>query len=114
VQPKWAPIPVFNQNAYIRAYYHELELYYNIVPSVTLNAYYAHQTIRGNEQTNLSPNTGLPRHQINQAIAVGTDIMLTRHSALHLKQRWFSQKAHAFTKDNFNGSETSLELKVYF
>jgi len=114
VQPKWSPVPVFSNKAYLRAYYHELELYYNVVPSVTLNAYYGHQTVRANEQSNLSPDTGLPRHQINQAVAIGTDILLTRHSALHLKQRWFHQKAHAFTKDNFKGSETSLELKVYF
>lgn len=122
VQNKFSPITVFNQSAYVRAYYNEFEAYYQVLPQLTLCLYYGFERIKGGNQTskgdvNVS-TTGSeefkPREQRGQGVGVGLDVDLGHNIGLYVRQRWFYHDDRHFRQDNYNGHEATVELKIFF
>ncbi len=114
VQPKFSPITVFNENAYIRHYAHQLEFYYSITPEFIFNFYSGWERIIGNYSTRVDLDSKRPLNQSNLGIGVGFDYMIAKNTGLYFRHRWFTYEDRSFTQDNFRGNESTLELKIFF
>ena len=55
-----------------------------------------------------------PRNQEGWGLGLGFDYDLSKHAALFMRRRWYSFKDKSFTRDEFKGTETTLELKIAF
>ncbi|MDG1260274.1 MAG: hypothetical protein P8H59_06555 [Flavobacteriales bacterium] len=53
-------------------------------------------------------------NQKSRMIGAGVDVKLSPHSGLYIRHRRFWQKDDGFTADDIEGTETTIELKVYF
>lgn len=113
-QPEFSLLPKFNEEAYVRQYNSELELYYQIFKPLFINSYLGYERVLGNYQTELNAETFRPMNQTGWGFGVGCDISLGRNAGLYLRHRWFSFDDSSFPRDNFKGQETLAELKVFF
>jgi hypothetical protein len=114
VQPKFSPITVFNENAYIRQYSNQLEIYYCLNPDVILTFYSGWERIIGNYNTRVDLETKRPLNQSNLALGAGFDIMIAKNTGLYFRHRWFSFEDRSYSLDNFRGHESTVELKIFF
>jgi hypothetical protein len=113
-QNKAAPITVFSDDALLRTYYHQLEMYYSISKSVVWTNYIGAERIIANYKTAVDAVSLRPKNQTGISWATGADIRLSKGAGLYVKQRWFTHKDSSFEKDRFKGWETTMELKVFF
>lgn len=113
VQKQFSAIPKFDNTAYIRAAYHEMDVYYQLHKNFILTLYGGMEFIKGNQKTDLGTNN-LPRDQVGKAVGVGFDFTLSSSTTLYLRQRWFSFEDKNFATEKFSGNEGTLELKIMF
>jgi hypothetical protein len=114
IQPKFSPVTVFTEEAYIRLYAHQLEGYYNIHPKLVLAQYFGWERVIGNYSTQVDIVSQRPVNQQGLAIGGGIDYMLAKNTALYLRHRWFSFEDKSFSLEKFAGHETTIELKIQF
>jgi hypothetical protein len=121
VQNKFSPIPVMNDNAYIRAQYHEGEVYYQVLRELVLSLYGGLEYVKGNRFTDTTTAltgvngiSGLTRDQLGQAFGIGADVMLSNQTTLYFRHRWFKFADRNFAGENFLGQEATIELKIFF
>ncbi|MDB5272028.1 MAG: hypothetical protein JWO58_395 [Chitinophagaceae bacterium] len=114
VQSSLSAVPVFDDKAYIRAQYHEMDVYYNIVPDLMLAFYGGLEYVKGNQFTDLDVVTGKPRNQVGTAIGYGFDYSFSQSTTLYFRQRWFTFEDKNFSQEKFSGSEATVELKMLF
>ena len=112
--PKASLIPSFNQDAYLQAQYHELDLYYELVPNFILTGYYGMEFIRGGRKTDWDLTTQQPRNQIGRGIGLGFDWTVSKNAAFYVRQRFMNFEDKSFPLDTYKGNETTVELKVFF
>jgi opacity protein-like surface antigen len=55
-----------------------------------------------------------PRNQTGEGYGLGIDYTVAKNTSLFLRHRWFSFEDTSFERDQFNGTETILELKLTF
>lgn len=113
-QPDLSIIPPFSEDAYIRQYNTEVELYYQIAKPVFINTYLGYERVLGNYATTLDNETFRPLNQTGYGWGVGMDINLSRNAGLFLRHRWFEFEDTSFRLDQFSGQESMVELKVFF
>ena len=121
-QKDFSPVPVFTSDAYLRAHYHEWDAFYKVNSWMTPVVSYGLERIQGNEDTNRGDNVdgevggeaNDPLNQTSTHIGLGMDFILTENSGLFLRHRRFTQKGESFTLDDIKGSETTIELKIFF
>ena len=114
VQPKFSPITVFSEDAYIRHYSHQLETYYSLSQEFILTGYLGWERIIGNYATRVDVDSKRPLNQSNLALGMGFDFMIAKNTGLYFRHRWFTYEDRSFANDNFKGHETTLELKIFF
>ncbi len=124
VQNKFSPIAVFDNSAYVRAFYNEFEAYYQVMPKLTMCLYYGLERIYGGDLTtkgdvntleSSNPSSSYkPRRQRGQGVGLGLDIDLGNNIGLYLRQRWFYHDDKYFRNDNYDGHEATIELKIFF
>lgn len=114
VQTKFSPITVFNEQAYIRHYSHQIETYYSLSPEFIVTGYAGLERIIGNYSTRVDVDSKRPLNQSNLALGLGFDYMIAKNTGLYLRHRWFTFEDRSFANDNFKGHETTLELKIFF
>lgn len=114
-QPELSIIPAFrSDNAYVRQYSSELELYYQVTKPLTINAYTGYERILGGYNTTLDSETFRPLNQTGWGLGGGIDVNIGRNAGLFVRHRVFFFEDTSFRKDNFRGHETLVELTVYF
>jgi hypothetical protein len=113
-QRKWSPVVVTNEDAYIRQYASEVELYYAISRGVMINAYYGYERTIGNYRTDIDETSRRPRNQYGEAVGAGLDIDLGRNARLYVRHRWFYFTDKSFEMDHFRGREMTIEIKAFF
>ena len=79
-----------------------------------LTGYLGYERILGNYDTELALETGKPRDQEGTGIGFGIDYDLGRNAGLYVRHRFFRFEDRSFTKDQFAGQETVVEIKVAF
>ncbi len=112
--PDFSYIPVFTEEAYIRQYVSELEVYYELSNQVMWTNYFGYERVIANYETDIDELTRRPRNQTGYGIGTGLDISLGKNAVLVLRHRWFDFEDKSFALDKFNGQETLTELKVFF
>jgi hypothetical protein len=103
-----------NENAYLSAQYHELDLYYELFPKFLLAGYLGFEHILGGAATEWDAVTALPRDQLGQAYGLGFDWTLSENAGLFIRHRRMIFEDRNFSLDQFRGHETTIELKVFF
>ncbi len=130
VQSSFSLFNKMNDDAYMRVYSNEFDVYYNIFSRFTLVGYYGVERAIGNRFTDLNtsnPNavskdrnkplvapTNNPRDQTGQGIGFGFDIDLGKNVGLYYRQRWFDYSDKNFADDHYKGQEATVELKLTF
>lgn len=114
VQKNFSPITVFTEKAYLRTYYHQAECYYRILPKVMWTNYVGYERIIANYDTRVNQITRRPKNQTGWGFATGFDIMMSKNAGLYLRQRWFGYKDSSFPLDHYKGSESTVEIKIFF
>ena len=114
VQPNLSPITVFNENAYIRLYSHQLENYYHVHSKLILAQYLGWERVIGNYKTTVDLTSKRPRNQEGLSVGFGIDYMMAKNTGLYLRHRWFSFEDRSFELDKFAGHESTVEVKIYF
>jgi hypothetical protein len=121
-QSQFAFIPNFSNKAYLRTFYHELDGIFMVQKDLSLIATFGREYIKGNQQLNRGDNKdGIvgslkndPVDQTGKLVGLGLDIHISKNTNLYLRRRWFSQIDNSFLQDNIKGTETTIELKLFF
>lgn len=135
VQDKPAAIPIFNSSknnyadnaAFFTFQAHELDIYYELDPRITLAVYLGYERTIANRNTDIDtgvidPQTAEivaeatlnPRDQVGKALGLGFDIDVAKNVGLFLRHRWFSYEDKNFALEKYKGTETRLEIKILF
>lgn len=112
-QNEFSAFVKFNNQAYIRAQYHEIDIDYQVHKNFIIAIYGGLELIKGNQYTDLN-SEGKARDQVGKAIGIGFDCALSAQTALFFRQRWFSFEDKNFINEKFSGNEGTIELKIYF
>jgi hypothetical protein len=112
--PKWSPVTVFNEKAYVRQYASEAEAYFKISSTVMVSLYGGLERTIGNYLTEINEETRRPLNQTGRGIGLGCDIDLGRNARLYVRHRWYDFRDTSFALDHFNGHELVVELKAFF
>ena len=114
VQDYYSLITVFNEKAYLRHYTTELETYFEAGKKTFFTGYLGYERILGNYRTETDVDSRRPRNQEGWGVGIGIDHDIARNTALYVRHRWFAFKDHSFIQDQFEGTETIVELKFSF
>lgn len=114
VQDFLSPITVFTEEAYLRHYSTELEMYYALTRDLVIAGYGGYERVLGNYETDINGDSNRPRNQEGWGLGLGIDYDLSKNTALYLRHRWFSFEDRSFAKDQFKGTETVFEIKLSF
>ncbi len=114
VQDELSILPKLNEEAYLRQYSSELEIFYELNDKLILNSYLGYERNLANYQTVLDNETFRPLNQTGWGLGLGFDISLGKNAGLFFRHRWFGFEDTSFQLDTFSGQESSLEIKVFF
>lgn len=113
-QPEFSLLPKFNEEAYLRQYSSEMEIFYELNDKLILNSYLGYERNLANYQTVLNSETFRPLNQTGWGLGLGFDVALGKNAGLFFRHRWFNFEDTSFPLDAFSGQESSLEIKVFF
>ena len=95
-----------------------LSSYYTNTQSDAIIANYYTKTQSDATIANYYTNTDLisyrPRNQTGLSFATGFDLSISKNAALYFRQRWMNYQDKSFIKDRYIGTESTLELKIFF
>ena len=111
-KPSW--MTVFTEEALLRTYYHQLESYWSISPTIIWCNYIGAERIIANYDTQTDVVTLRPKNQTGWGFATGFDIRLSKNAGAYLRQRWMNYKDTSFRNDHYRGYETTVEIKIFF
>lgn len=112
VQDQFSALPG-GGNQFINVLYSDITTFVHLTPQTVFLAMVGIENVNGGVDTDLATN-GKPVEQMGTALGLGLDVQLNNRAGLYLRQRWFAHKDKNFTDDKFNGSESSVELKIFF
>ena len=55
-----------------------------------------------------------PKNQIGWSYSIGLDLQLAKNTGLYLRHRWMKYQDLNFSMDHYQGTETTVELKIFF
>lgn len=114
VQRNFSPYIVTTEEAYIRQYVSECEMFYQVLNKVILTGYIGYERTLGNYLTDIDEETRRPRNQYGQGYGLGVDIDMGKNARLYIRNRWFAFEDTSFADDYFRGNETVVEYKLFF
>lgn len=128
VSKKFTPIAGMpgNKNTLISVFYEDFTAAFSITKKFNVVAEAGFETVKGSVYTDLSPDKIVDANgnayadedrvisQLGTTLAAGVDYDINRNMSLHLRHRYFTHKDYNFSKDKFNGHETTFELKIFF
>jgi hypothetical protein len=104
----------FNDNAYSRLYYTDATAVIRVFKKVSIIGNYGFEKLLGGKNTIKDELTNKTINQIGYNYGVGIDYDFLSTAGLHLRHKYFSHYDTNFVLDKFNGTETTLELKLFF
>ncbi|WMJ75170.1 hypothetical protein RCC89_18665 [Cytophagaceae bacterium ABcell3] len=113
VREGFSPVPTFTEEAFVRTFYEELMTFYAVSPKLTIIKFFSLERNFGNMRTELAEN-GKPMNQTAYGYGIGLDYDFSSRAGLFLRHRWLSHTDKNFELDRFRGSESTVELKIFF
>lgn len=123
IQKSLSPIPVFNNSAFLRNQFHEIDAYLQINKKIALISYFGREFILGNEDSGLGniedSNGNLlanqnPRNGKGKVIGIGFDYTFSDKSCFYFRFKKVSYNDLSFNNYNYSGYEATAELKIFF
>lgn len=114
VQRDFSVMPKYSRTSYLQSYNHQLDVYYPITKNVVLCNYFGYDRIIGGENTELNSVTLATKNQEGLSYAIGLDIQLSRNTGLYIRHRWVKYNDYNFDLDQYKGTETTVEFKIFF
>lgn len=144
IQDKFSPIPIFSDKAFLRQWFVELMAFYHIDKKWTLIGFVSREWAKGNMRTALadengeeilldatsaenpgevyqvyvsnevSGKNGKPIDQRGLGYGVGFDYDFAETASVNLRARKYIHRDLNFTKDEFDGFDVTVEMKIYF
>ncbi|MBY0425121.1 MAG: hypothetical protein K2Q22_05745, partial [Cytophagales bacterium] len=122
-----APIPLFNDKAFVRSFYNAFDVAYKLSPKYSVVAQYGVEKVLGNNRIDMVQNDGTtvttdkndPKgaktvNQLGQSLGFGVDYDFAPTAGLHLRHKFMWHEDQNFVLDKYVGQETYLELKIFF
>ena len=109
-------IPFPNKKSFVKTYFHEFDLYYNILDDVALIGYFGKEVIKGSKDVGYEHNIFAANliDGVGTAIGTGVDISITPKSNLYLRYKNVDYLDKNHENYFYNGYELSAEFKVIF
>lgn len=104
----------FNEDAFLRQFYNQTIGFLELAKRVSFVAMYEMERNIANNRTTLSNYNRKPLDQNGYGIGVGLDYDFADYAGIYLRHRWMHHDDVNFVKDRFTGTETTIELKVFF
>jgi hypothetical protein len=99
---------------YLTSFTNQIESYLQLNAITLFSAYLGYDRIYAGKNTQLDTQTLNPKNQTGLSYAVGIDIQLAKQTGLYIRQRWFEYEDKNFHLDKYKGSETTVEIKIFF
>jgi hypothetical protein len=118
-----------NDDTYLFVQSHEIDLYYELLPSFIATGYLGLEHAQGGRftarNTTLPPDTevnpenppvptGEPLDQRGLGVGLGFDWTLATNAGLYVRHRWMHFEDESFPLDDYTGREFTIELKIFF
>ncbi|HEY8402604.1 MAG TPA: hypothetical protein VIK89_15150 [Cytophagaceae bacterium] len=113
VSKSFSPVPTFSDKAFVRTFYEDLTVAYQLGKKVSIVGNLALERVIGNKFTQLNLE-GKAIDQTGKAVGFGIDYDFTSNAGIHLRHTRFDHNDKNFVLDKFKGNETTLELKLFF
>lgn len=113
IQKGFSPFTKFDNSAFLRLFYEEFQVFYNVSSKTTLVGQVAFERAVANSDTESSID-GKNVDQIGKSFGIGIDYDFAERAGLYIRQKWYDHKDRNFVLDKFKGFESTIELKVFF
>jgi opacity protein-like surface antigen len=114
VQQRFSALPIYSSKAYLQSYNNQAEFYYKLNKHVIFSNYFGFDRILANNKTELDQVSLKPKNQIGWSYSIGLDLQLAKNTGLYLRHRWMKYQDLNFSLDHYQGTETTVELKIFF
>ncbi len=114
IQDGFSIAPEMSDNAFIRTMYQDLTVAYKLGRNYNIVLNGSWESNKGNNRTQLSDENGKPIDQTGWSFAMGIDYDLTKTANVHLRHKWYAHEDKNFVLDEFQGTETVFEFKLFF
>jgi hypothetical protein len=113
IQDGFSLVPKSGDNVFVNSVYEEISIFWKIHQKLTVSSFGLFQGNNGGTNTQHALNDK-PIRQQGSGYGFGFDFDFDENAGLFLRHRWFWHKDNNFEFDKFRGTETSLELKIFF
>ncbi len=126
----FSPIPKFNDDAFVRQFYNDLNIAYSIGKNYMIVGHVGYERVMGNGRIDVADDAGEaiedasgtptydpngnPINQTGWGFGLGLSYDFSKAAGLHIRHRYMIHTDENFTKDEFRGHETIVELKIFF
>lgn len=101
--------------SFIRVFFEDFTASYKLTKKVSVVGNVGFERALGGTRTQeVSPGSGKFINQTGTAFALGVDYDFTRNAGLHIRHTWLQHKDANFVLDEYKGTETNIELKIFF
>ena len=125
IQDHLAISPVFTTKAFIRTFFNDFTAICKLTNKFMIIGNFGLERVLGNTRVNLSPDkitdaSGNPYadkdriiNQTGYAVGAGFGIDLSSNTTFNFRSKWMYHKDKNFLQDQFQGTETTIELKIF-
>ncbi|MCX6181708.1 MAG: hypothetical protein NT150_07265 [Bacteroidetes bacterium] len=121
VQKGFSPLPSMDSKTMlINVFYEDLTVAFSLLKNLSVVGEVGFETVKGSTMVDLSPDKPTAAdedrviNQLGKTVAFGIDYDISRNMNIHLRRRYFTHSDTNFTKDVFQGNETTFEFKIFF
>lgn len=101
--------------SFIRVFFEDFTAAYKLTKKVAVSGNVGYERALGGARTQ-ETFIGSGKH-VNQSgwnFALGLDYDFTRNAGIHIRHSWLRHKDKNFVMDEYKGTETNIELKIFF
>lgn len=125
MQDGFSVVPVFDDKAFIRTFYEDFTMTMKLSNKFMILANFGYEKVWGNTRVDLSPDKILDAqgnpyadqdrvlNQTGMAYGLGFGYDITTKTSLHFRHKWMTHKDKNFLLDEFKGTESTIELKIF-
>lgn len=139
VQDFFNPLPTFGSTPFVYTYYNDITAAYHVAQKITVIGNIGYEKMAGNNRVDMydpatqkyttDKNTGIKLDERGYVLGLGVSYDFAKNASIHLRNKWmyqnddtfFAEKLfnskrneNSFPLDKYRGTETTLEMKLFF
>ncbi|MDB5274053.1 MAG: hypothetical protein JWO58_2420 [Chitinophagaceae bacterium] len=104
-----------DNSSFIRVFFEDFTASYKLTKKVSVVGNFGLERAVGGDRTQtVSATDNRHINQFGHAYALGVDYDFAKNAGLHIRHTWMDHKDRNFDRDQFKGTETNVELKIFF